>query len=123
MPVTFKSFLKAFGEDVAKIASSVMGGTKVVIEQMNSIPAVVSDIKALIDLIKKGEGMFAAAGLAKSGPQKLMAIQPYTAAILSDVEVIGGTKLGSIIKDEAAFNQGVADLNTALVKILNSCGQ
>lgn len=115
----FTSFLKKFGLDAIKVAENLIGGPKIVIQDMAQAG---SDVKALIGLIKSAERMAAAMKLEKSGSQKLAAVMPDAVAIMGDVEVLAGTKLNSIIKDQAEFNGGVQDLMSSLVKILNACG-
>lgn len=116
----FTSFLKKFGLDAVKIAEGILGSPKVIIQELAQGN---SDIKALFDTVKMSERMFAAAKVpGETGSMKLVAIQPDITAIISDVEVLAGTKIGSIIKDESAFNSGIVDLTNALVKILNACG-
>jgi hypothetical protein len=115
----FKSVLKMVGEEALKIAEGTVGGPKVIIQ---TIAQDAADVKSLINLVKMGEGMWAAAGAQKAGSQKLAAVTPYVSAMLGDVEVIAGTKLASLIKNQAEFNSGIQDLINATVKILNACG-
>jgi hypothetical protein len=116
----FTSFLKKFGLDAVKIAENIMGAPTVVIQDLAQGGG---DIKALFDLVKMSERMWAASSVTgQLGSQKIAAIQPDVTAIVSDVEVLAGTKIGSIIKDQASFNEGMVDLSNALVKILNACG-
>ena len=67
--------------------------------------------------------MFAAAGMQSNGSAKLAAITPEANGVLQDVEILGGTKLGSVIKDEPAFNDGVQEVLNGLVKCINACGK
>jgi len=116
----FKSFLKTFGMDAVKVAESFLGAPKVIVQELAQGN---SDIKALFDLVKQAETIANALKLpSPAGSQKLAMIKPDLTAAISDVEILGGTKLGSIIKDETSFNEGISDLNDALVKILNACG-
>jgi hypothetical protein len=91
----FKSVLKMVGEEALKIAEGTVGGPKVIIQ---TIAQDATDVKSLA------------------------AVTPYVSAMLGDVEVIAGTKLASLIKDQAEFNSGIQDLINATVKILNACG-
>jgi hypothetical protein len=115
----FTSFLKQFGLEVVKAAEGIIGSPKLIIQTIAQDSA---DVRSLINMVKMGEGMWAAAGVEKAGSQKLAAVTPYVAAMVGDVEVIAGTKLASIIKDQTQFNSGVQDLISAMVKILNACG-
>jgi hypothetical protein len=115
----FTSFLKQFGLEVVKAAEGIIGSPKLIIQTIAQDSA---DVRSLINMVKMGEGMWAAAGAEKAGSQKLAAVTPYVAAMVGDVEVMAGTKLVSIIKDQTQFNSGVQDLISAMVKILNACG-
>jgi hypothetical protein len=115
----FTSFLKQFGLEVVKAAEGIIGSPKLIIQTIAQDSA---DVRSLINMVKMGEGMWAAAGIQKAGSQKLAAVTPFVAAMVGDVEVIAGTKLASIIKDQTQFNSGVQDLISAMVKILNACG-
>lgn len=116
----FKSILKTVGEDVVKAAVGVIGEPKVLVE---SISQDSTDLKTLFNIYKTSEGMITAANGQATGSQKLAAATPYVSALVQDVEIIGGTKLGTLIKNEAAFNAGIVNLSNAIVQILNSCGK
>ena len=121
----FKSILKAIGEDSLKIVRAVEGGPTVVIQDVRAveqkIATAVTDLRTVVDLIKQAERMFTAAGMQSDGPGKLAAITPEVNGVLRDIEVLGGTTLGSAIKDEPGFNEGVQTVINGLVKCINSC--
>lgn len=117
---TFTQFLKKFALDVLHVVEGVEGAPQVVVQDLAQG---MSDIKSLFDLIKQSEGIAVVLKLpTPAGDQKLAMIRPDVLAIISDVEIVTGTRLGSIIKDQAEFNSGVDDLIGALVKITNACG-
>ena len=116
----FTSFLKKFGADAVKLAENLIGSPKVIVQD---IAQGSSDFKSFFDLLKQSERIANTLKLASpAGSQKLAMIQPDVAAIIADVETLGAQKIGDIVKDQAAFNQGIQDLISAGVKILNACG-
>lgn len=125
--MSFKSILKAIGEDSLKVVKALEGGPTVIVQEIQSaeqkVLAKVTDLSTLVDLIKQAERMFAAAGLASSGSAKLAAITPMANGVIQDIEILGGTKLGAIIKDEPSFNDGVQMTLNGLVKCINACGK
>lgn len=121
--MTFTSILKTIGADSLKVIKAVEGGPTVIIQEGQAIAAKYTDLKTLIDAIKRSEQMFAAAGMAGNSEAKLAAITPQINGLLQDIEILVGTKLGSIIKDEAAFNVAVQAIISDFVALLNACGK
>jgi hypothetical protein len=118
----FTSFLKKFGLDAVKAVEAVAGGPKVIIQDVENSS---NDLKSIINLVKTSEAMYAVfvkSPAGTSGSAKLAAIEPDVAAIIGDIEVVAGTKISSIIKDQAAFNTGVQSLISSVVSIMNACG-
>ena len=119
----FTSVLKTIGLDAVKAVEGVAGGPKVIVQ---SIAQSSTDLKTVIDMVKQSEKMYAVfvgAGAVKGGSAKLTAIAPDVASIIGDVEVLGGVKIASIVKDTAGFNAGVQQVISGLVACLNACGQ
>jgi hypothetical protein len=116
----FKSVLKTVGEDVVKAAEGVVGSPKVIVE---SVTQDSTDIKTLFSIPKTVEGMFAASKIAVTGDQKLAAAIPYVNSLVQDVEILGGSTIGSLIQNETEFNAGITALANAVVQILNACGK
>jgi hypothetical protein len=123
----FVSFLKKFGLDAVKAVEAVVGAPKVIVQDVLRDS---TDLKMLFNLVKTSEAMYAifagkdpSVPAGSSGSAKLSAITPDALAIVGDIEVLAGTRLSSIIKDQAEFNGGVQDLISAIVRISNACGQ
>jgi hypothetical protein len=118
------NFLKKIGAVVLKIVG-IETGLMPLISQ--AIPAkdaaVVSTVTDKLDqglgVIATAEQMFTAAGLEKSGGQKLSAATPFIAGLIQQTDTLAGKKP----KDEAAFQKGCTDLTSALADIMNSFGE
>jgi hypothetical protein len=115
----FTDFLKKFGMDAVKVGEKLLGGPQVIVQELTQAG---SDIKTLFDLIKRAERMVAAMKTAVPGSDKMAAILPDATATIGDIEILVGTRIASIVKDQAEFNAGVQDTMQGLVRILKACG-
>jgi hypothetical protein len=120
--VTFTSALKTFGADVERGVKALMGSPTVIIQDAANIPQDITDVKQFFAIVKTVEGMFAASKVQPTAAQKLAAAHPYVSTLLQEVEAFDNNKIGSMIKDQVAFNAGVDSLINAIVQLSNSLG-
>lgn len=132
----FTSFLKKLGQIVLTVAQDAaavipilqpfqMLLPKSVQGTVTAIEGVVTDkLQAVVNLSQQVEVMYAAAtsGASGTGSAKVAAMTPYVSAMFQDLEVIGGKKVGQIIKDPAKFNAAMAAISGAVGDALNACG-
>ncbi len=132
----FTSFLKKLGQITLTIAEDASAAIpilqpfqmllpKSVQGPLTTIEGVVTDkAQAMVNLSQQVEVMWAAAtnGAAGTGSAKVAAMTPAVSALFQDLEVIGGKKIGSIIKDPAKFNTAMQTISGAIGDALNACG-
>lgn len=131
--MSFKSVLQKIEEDVQKGVSAasvffpVLAPIAALIPTIGPAltkyePIVVDKLQQSVNAVQDVQGLFAAAGIKGPGSDKAKAIAPKLAALLMDCETIGGKKIGSVIKDEAAFNDAVTRAAGCIADALKACG-
>jgi hypothetical protein len=132
----FTSFLKKLGQTVLTIAQDAsvaipilqpfqMFLPKSVQGPLATVEGVVTDkAQAMVNLSQQVEIMWAAGtgGASGTGSAKVAAMTPGISALFQDLEVIGGKKIGQIIKDPAKFNAAMEKISGAIGDALNACG-
>lgn len=132
----FTSFLKKLGQIVLKVSEDAaavipilqplqMFLPKNVQGVVTQVEGIVTDkLQATVNLSQQVEMMWAAAtnGASGTGSAKVAAMTPYVSALFQDLELIGGKKVGAVIKDPAAFNKAMATISGAIGDALNACG-
>ncbi len=133
----FTSFLKKLGQTVLTIAQDASVAIpilqpfqsflpKKVQTVLGQVETVVTDkAQAMVNLSQQVETMWAVGtnGAAGTGSAKAAAMTPYVSAMFQDLEVIGGKKIGQIIKDPAKFNTAMQTISGAIGDALNACGE
>ncbi len=133
----FTSFLKKLGETVLTIAQDAAVAIPILQPFQALLPQKVQNVlggvenvitdkaQAMVNLSQQVEVMYAAStnGTVGSGSAKVAAMTPYVSAMFQELEVIGGKKIGSIIKDPAKFNAAMQTISGAIGDALNACGE
>ena len=132
----FTSFLKKLGSTVLTIAQDASVAIpilqpfqallpKKVQNALGQVETIVTDkAQAMVNLSQQMEIMYAAAtnGASGTGSAKAKAMTPYVSAMFQDLELIGGKKIGQVIKDPAAFNAAMQRISGDIGDALNACG-
>lgn len=121
------TFLKKFGVVVQKIATAASQFIPLLAVFTPLIPAaeqptvarVTDKLDQAITVLVTAEQMFAAAGVAKSGSDKLKAATPFIAALLKNSELLAGKS----VQNEQLFETASSQLTSALADVLNSFGE
>ncbi len=129
------SFLKKVGLEALKVAQ----GATTVIPLLQPFAALIpkaggtvqadlslaqDKLQTLFNLVQQAEQMFAAAssGASGLGSQKAAAVALYVPALLGQIELLGGARLTSKIKDQAKFNADCQRLAGVVADLMNDCG-
>src|SRR5229473_8039549 len=132
----FTSFLKKLGQLVLKIAEDASAVIPILQPFQMFLPKnvqatvtnaenlVTDKLQAAVNLSQQVEVMYTASsnGAAGTGSEKVAAMTPYVSALFQDLELIGGKKVGQVIKDPATFNAAMATISGAIGDALNACG-
>ena len=132
----FTSFLKKLGQIALTVAQDASAAIpilqpfqallpKSIQGPLTTVESVVTDkAQAMVNLSQQVEIMWAAAtnGASGTGSAKVAAMTPAVSALFQDLEVVGGKKIGTIIKDPAKFNTAMATIAGAIGDALNACG-
>jgi hypothetical protein len=133
----FTSFLKKLGQTVLTIAEDASVAIPILQPFQAFLPKTVQGVlgkvgnvvadkaQVMVDLSQQAEIMWAAAtnGASGTGSAKIAAMTPLVSALFQDLELIGGKKIGSIIKDPAKFNAAMQTISGAIGDALNACGE
>lgn len=121
------NWLKQIGLDLVKafkIAATYLPVIGPIIAAANPVVGVaVSDFTKILNVVTTIEGSYAAVNdpSAKTGSMKLESASPFVAQLF--MEWLQSGVLGSkSVKDQAKFQQGVKDVTSGFVEILNSVG-
>jgi len=132
----FTSFLKKLGQIALTVTTDAaavipilqplqMFLPKNVQGVVTTVEGVVTDkLQAITNIVQQIEVMKAAETGAASGTgsAKAAAITPYISGMFQAIELIGGKKVGQVIKDPAKFNDAMTRLGGCIADALNACG-
>jgi hypothetical protein len=79
-------------------------------------------LQKLLNEVQDVQAMFAAGGIQMPGSTKAAMLAPKISALFQDLEVLGGEKVGHIVKDPAKFNAAMAGIAGHIADALAACG-
>jgi hypothetical protein len=115
------TWLSKVGSVLAKLLGFVSGLTPLVgpafgQQAQQAVAKAASELTNLRDVIVTVETAFQAAGLQKSGPQKLKAAVPFFSKIINQSEAFAGIK----IADQEKYAAAITGIASSFADLLNS---